>query len=175
MPTQHRRLPVTGEFAAAPGTAQLEDQFDPDAWGAMLDQSEQPAESSPPPTATALPNLSAFAPIIRKANTVSPFNTPSKPSTSQGLAPPISNQSRSISAPALSAASQVATSPRSPARVASPPAKDADAWDSNWTAEGDRTESASSAAGAASLAGMSKEEKAAEMARRREERKQVRI
>jgi len=160
------------EFASAPGAPQMEASLDPEAWGDMLDATEQqPRETSPSPL-SAMPNLSAFAPIARKASAPVVVAKANIPPTSSSLSLPIA-QPRSRSSPSLLPSITAASPPRKPSTTSVPEAQDTEGWDNtdgNW----DGAESSSHAGSSAlvPLAGMSKEDKAAEMARRREERKQ---
>lgn len=146
----------------------------------MLDPTDQPREASPPPPP--MPNLSAFAPITRKPAAPAQLKPPKQPSSSSLAVP--TPQTRSISSPSLLGSAKKSVTPASPARTKSPvvptsPApQDPDGWDDTdnaWKGDEPGSPANGSAAGAAPLAGLSKEDKAAEMARRREERKQVSV
>ncbi|KAG8898592.1 hypothetical protein FRB99_007336 [Tulasnella sp. 403] len=158
------------EFASAPDAPQMEAVHDPEAWGDMLDGSEQKTPSPPPQV---LPNLSSFAPAPRKAaiggSSKTRVHAPvPKSAPKQTSSPPV--PVRGATSPALPVTSPSPT-PRSSTQLNRP--TDANGWDdsdSNWKVDDAVAPAQSSAS--APLAGMSKEEKAAEMARRREERKQ---
>ncbi|KAG8905155.1 hypothetical protein FRC01_008449, partial [Tulasnella sp. 417] len=161
------------EFSKAPGAPELEAVHDPDGWGDMLDPSSKPAP--PPQPATAMPNLSAFAPAPRKpvakpaAVKSKPLSTP-QPKAAPSLVPPVRQQTRSPSVPrsSLNASDAGTASPsRAPATT-----DDWDNSDSAWKADDSTTGPTASATPTTPLSAMSKEEKAAEMARRKEERKQ---
>ncbi|KIO30376.1 hypothetical protein M407DRAFT_155749 [Tulasnella calospora MUT 4182] len=163
------------EFAKAPGAPELEAVHDPDAWGDMLDLSSKSSSPPPPPPVAAMPNLSTFAPATRKP-AASPAATKSKPpstpqpKTAPSLVPPIQQQTRSSSVPRLSrnaSDSGVASPARAPEGT-----DDWDTSDSAWKAEDSTAGPTASATPTTPLSAMSKEEKAAEMARRKEERKQ---
>lgn len=157
------RLP--GDFARAPGAPELEKVYDPDAWGDMLDSGEhRPSGSSPPPAA--MPNLSSFAPAPRKA-----VQTKPKPATPKAKANAAAKPLHSTPSGIVTPPSQTVRPAPSPAAIA--PAGDADGWgdDSAWV-DGS-AEVTNSGPQTTPLSAMTKEEKAAEMARRKEERKQV--
>ncbi|KAG9031938.1 hypothetical protein FRB95_002074 [Tulasnella sp. JGI-2019a] len=158
------------EFASAPGAPQLEDVPDPEGWGDMLDPLEQTSGTATPKApAPVMPNLSAFAPITRKAVVASP---PPKPKITQRSSSPALPVTRAggMSSPS----SKNAVAQRGPSLPQTTAAEDGDNWDNPWDGA-QSSEPANSGSvpttPVASLAGMSKEDKAAEMARRREERK----
>ncbi|KAG8864592.1 hypothetical protein FRB96_005096 [Tulasnella sp. 330] len=161
-----------GEFASAPGAPQLEDVADPEGWGDMLDPIGTSRTSSPKASAvTAMPNLSAFAPITRKAPVASPPPKPKLTQTTSSLKLPVTPQRVSSPSP-LPDDEDTAT--RMGSNVSKTTAQMGDDWDHPWEgAEGNGPVNSGSVPTTPStpLAGMSKEDKAAEMARRREERK----
>jgi len=115
------------------------------------------------------PALAAGAALPALAAGAAPVFAPALPAAPLG-----SQQARSISSPSL-LTSGTLKSPTPVPRPISPaanPSQDADKWDASETAWNGGESAATSGPIPPPLAGMSKEDKAAEMTRRREERKQ---
>ncbi|KAG8962609.1 hypothetical protein FRC03_003978 [Tulasnella sp. 419] len=169
-------------FAGGGGVVEnLNLDYDADGWGDMLEPEVAPDVLSPPPPPVQKP-IATQSPAPRKPTVgssvaaVANKHRPSSPLNPNSAAPP--NIVFATSPPRTSTTTAL---PKQPLSVSSPvqpkPAEKAPAptLDASWEAtdwQDAESRSSTPAAGSQSLAAMSKEEKAAELARRREERKQ---